>query len=230
MMLPHAPQTESELMQRAENLCGMKLGTLAQNLAITSPVDLRSEKGWVGQLLEIALGATAQSKAEPDFQALQIELKTIPLNAKQQAKESTFVCTVPKISPTAFHDSIVYRKLRRVLWFPIEADNNIPLAERRVGIPLLWSPNIEEEKMLAQDWTELTEMLALGYYEKLSAKYGTYLHIRPKAAHSKIHRADLDPEGNLQMIIPRGFYLRTQFTNRVLGLIHLPLQDGVVTS
>ena len=39
-------------------------------------------------------------------------------------------------------------KLSRVLWVPVEGARHIPLAERRVGSPLLWSPSEEEERLL----------------------------------------------------------------------------------
>ena len=59
------------------------------------PPDLRRDKGWVGQLIEVALGAKAGSKAEQDFAHLGIELKTIPINAQGDPLETTFVSLAP---------------------------------------------------------------------------------------------------------------------------------------
>src|SRR5688500_18797590 len=88
-----APATESELMARARALSGMSLAELARQFGIAVPEAQLRAKGWVGQLLERALGATAGSRAKPDFEALGIELKTLPVDGRGQPKESTFVCT-----------------------------------------------------------------------------------------------------------------------------------------
>ena len=75
-------------------------------------------------------------------------------------------------------------KLARVLWIPVEGDRAIPLAERRVGSPLLWQPNAQEEQQLREDWEELMDMIVLGV-ERITARHGAWLQIRPKAANSK---------------------------------------------
>ncbi len=215
-MIIKAPETETELLQRAQTLAGETLASIAQICKSRIPPDLRQEKGWVGQLLETALGATAGAKAKPDFELIDVELKTIPINIKQLPKESTFVCTVPQRPALTWHESHVWQKLKRVLWLPVEADNKIPLTKRRIGTPILWSPNPQQEAILQQDWHELCEMLILGQYDQLTAKQGTYLHCRPKAAHSRILRKDINQQGETQLIVPRGFYLRTSLTAEVL--------------
>ena len=73
------PSTEQELLARARDLAGKTLGELAWKHGRSVPKDLRRAKGWFGQLIEETLGATAASLAEPDFQQLGIELKTIPI-------------------------------------------------------------------------------------------------------------------------------------------------------
>ena len=216
-MIP-APKSITELLDCANAVAGLTLVELAQRFNLATPHNLSIKKGWAGQLLELALGATAGSKAEPDFQHLNIELKTLPLTADHHAKESTFVCSVTKNMGARFEESVVYQKLQRVLWIPIEADPAIPFTSRRIGAPILWSPTAEQYIILAQDWCELTEMLTLGYYDNISAKFGTYLQLRPKAAHSRILRNHINLEGQLQKIIPRGFYLRTILTNQILNI------------
>ncbi len=52
-------------------------------------------------------------------------------------------------------------KLKRVLWIPVEGERSIPLAKRRVGSSLLWSPNEEEDRQLREDWEELMDMIVL---------------------------------------------------------------------
>ena len=74
-----APETESELFARALDLAGSTLGQLGEKLGIAVPQELLRAKGWFGQALELFLGATARSRAAPDFEALGIELKTLPV-------------------------------------------------------------------------------------------------------------------------------------------------------
>ena len=211
-----APQSEAELLESASSIAGLTVATVAKLCQQHVPENLRTHKGWLGQLMEYALGATAKSKALPDFEAIHVELKTLPLNAQHQPKESTFVCTATPPFAKHWQDSLAWKKLQRVLWVPVEADPTIPLAARRIGQAILWSPSAEQATILEQDWIELTEMLSLGRYAQLTAKHGTYLQCRPKAANSTITRQDIDEQGNHTHIVPRGFYLRTSFTQQII--------------
>ena len=70
--------------------------------------------------------------------------------------------------------------------------------------------------MLRQDWEELMEMIQLGGIEQLSAKMGTVLQIRPKAAHSRVRSRAVGSDGSPIETNPRGFYLRSGFTRAIL--------------
>ncbi|HQW57955.1 MAG TPA: MutH/Sau3AI family endonuclease, partial [Gammaproteobacteria bacterium] len=102
------------------------------------------------------------------------------------------------------------------LWVPVEADPKIPLPDRCIGNAQLWSPDQHTETTLRQDWSELTHMLHLGQIDNLSAKIGTYLQIRPKAAHSRILNPGINEHGEEILINPKGFYLRTSLTQKIL--------------
>lgn len=91
------PQNEVELLQRAKAIAGLSFAELAQELNVHVPPDLKRDKGWVGMLIENALGAKAGSKPEQDFAHLGIELKTIPINAQGYPLETTFVSLAPLI-------------------------------------------------------------------------------------------------------------------------------------
>ena len=58
-VLSAPPENEAELLTRAQALAGYTLSELAQQAGIPTPADLRRDKGWVGMLLEIHLGASA---------------------------------------------------------------------------------------------------------------------------------------------------------------------------
>ncbi len=196
----------------------MSLRQIANEMDIIIPDNQTRAKGWAGQLIEYYLGATAASLPAPDFQHLGIELKTIPINKQGKAKETTFVCTAPMtVSPgVCWENSNVKNKLARVLWVPIEADANIKLENRRIGNGFLWSPDRVQEKILKQDWRELMDMICFGEHDAISTGHGAYLQIRPKAADSRsLVKATLS-SGEPGLTLPRGFYLRTLFTNMLL--------------
>lgn len=213
------PASEAELLARARALAGDSLGELAERLGIAEiPRDLRRDKGWIGELLERELGASAGSLPQPDFPKLGVELKTIPVRADGQPTESTHVCSVPLADSfgMSWDRSPVRRKLRRVLWIPIEAQRAIPVNERRIGNPLLWSPSDPQEQQLKLDWEELMRFIGLGEVDQLSANHGVYLQVRPKAADSRALTPSVGPQGTPAMTLPRGFYLRASFTAEIL--------------
>jgi DNA mismatch repair protein MutH len=215
---PLPPQSEEELMQRAHALAGRCLQEIADELGIAVPQNLRRHKGWVGQLLERALGADAESLPEPDFRAIGVEMKTLPIDRNGKPRESTYVCTVP-LNEGLEADwglSWICRKLSRVLWLPIEAEPDIPLAQRRIGSPLLWSPDEEQTQALQQDWEELGDRIRMGELESITARMGTVLQIRPKAANSRARCHSVGADGEAILTHPRGYYLRPTFTHAIL--------------
>ena len=212
------PESETELLSRCRDLAGKSLGRVAAELNIAVPASRARAKGWAGQLIERYLGASAASQPEPDFLSLGIELKTIPVNRRGRARESTFVCMAPMTDASGLRwsDSTVRRKLNRVLWVPIEADPGILPSHSRTGNAFLWSPSPEQAGILRDDWEELIEMLCFGEFDKVSAKHGKYLQIRPKAASSASLVRTTLADGAAGLTLPRGFYLRTRFTNMLL--------------
>ncbi len=219
-MLPPMPrpQSETELLTRARMLAGETLATLARKAEVAMPKDLRHAKGWVGQLLEWHLGATAGSKPEQDFQELGIELKTLPIDQAGKPLESTFVCVTPLLGITGlrWEESNVRNKLSRVLWIPVEGSRDIPLAARRIATPFIWSPDVAQEAQLRQDWEELMELVALGRIESITAHHGEVLQLRPKGANGQALTSAIGRQGQLIQTRPRGFYLRTLFTQQLL--------------
>ncbi|UNH41636.1 DNA mismatch repair endonuclease MutH [Moellerella wisconsensis] len=216
---PAPPTDQATLMARADALAGYTLGELANYAGLPIPPDLKRDKGWVGMLLEYLLGASAGSKAEQDFANLGIELKTIPIDRTGTPLETTFVCVAPLTgnSGITWENSHVRHKLSCVLWFPIEGERQIPLAERRIASPLLWRPSAIEDQLLKQDWEELMDLIVLGKVETITARHGQVLQIRPKAANSKALTEGIGPEGQPIMTLPRGFYLKKDFTGPLLA-------------
>jgi DNA mismatch repair protein MutH len=208
------------LRVRAAALAGRTVGELAAIAGEPPPPhDQRHAKGLVGRLLEALLGADAGSSSQPDFVALGIELKSIPLDRDGRPLESTFVCTVPLrcMAEQEWEGSPVQRKLQRVLWIPLEGRRDLALGARRIGAPVLWSPSRSEESELRADFELLAGALGRGDAEQLSAHAGRFLQVRPKGANRDSRVTGADEHGAPVTLAPRGFYLRTTFTTRVFG-------------
>lgn len=213
------PQTLEQLLSQAQSIAGLTFGELADELHIPVPPDLKRDKGWVGMLLERALGATAGSKAEQDFSHLGVELKTLPINAEGYPLETTFVSLAPLVqnSGVKWENSHVRHKLSCVLWMPIEGSRHIPLRERHIGAPILWKPTAEQERQLKQDWEELMDLIVLGKLDQITARIGEVMQLRPKGANSRSITKGIGRNGEMIETLPLGFYLRKAFTAGILN-------------
>ncbi len=213
------PQTLEQLLSQAQSIAGLTFGELADELHIPVPPDLKRDKGWVGMLLERALGATAGSKAEQDFSHLGVELKTLPINAEGYPLETTFVSLAPLVqnSGVKWENSHVRHKLSCVLWMPIEGSRHIPLGERHIGAPILWKPTAEQERQLKQDWEELMDLIVLGKLDQITARIGEVMQLRPKGANSRSITKGIGRNGEVIETLPLGFYLRKAFTAGILN-------------
>ena len=219
MHRPAPPSSLEELMKRVEHIAGLTLGEIAQQYCFKTPEHLLREKGWQGQLLEYVLGATAGSKPVPDFEHLGIELKSIPIGFNGKPLETTYVSIVPLTNLTGlvWQNSIVRKKLTHVLWLPILAEKSIQPTDRTIGTGFLWQPNQSQEQQLRRDWEEQMEIIALGNIKEISGHLGEVMQIRPKAAHSKVLTDAIGPNGTTIQTLPRGYYLKTQFTAQILA-------------
>jgi DNA mismatch repair protein MutH len=56
------------------------------------------------------------------------------------------------------------------------------------------------------------DLIVLGQYGKLNARMGEILQVRPKAANSRVLTNATDADGEHSQTLPRGFYMRPQFT------------------
>jgi len=213
-----SPRSSEELLARARSVAGRPLKNIAEQLDRPVPPDLRRAKGWIGQLLESFLGASAGSRAEQDFPHLGIELKSLPVDRSGRPRESTWVCIAPldgSLSGT-WELSWVRRKLSKVLWIPVVGEGTVAPGDRLVGAALLWSPSEEEEEQLRCDFEDLAELIQTGNLAQLDAHRGSALQLRPKAASSRDLTWMLDEDANWVEVNPRGFYLRRSFTTELL--------------
>ncbi len=212
------PRTVKELLNRASALYGKTIGEVAISLNLSVPIDQTKNKGFVGEMIELCLGASAKNLPLPDFKKLGIELKTIPIGENQSPTESTHVCSAVLKPSTRelWTNSRVFKKLKKVLWVPIQSDKTIKLENRIIGGGFLWSPSPEQEIVLRHDWEEHMELIALGKFSELNGERGEYLQIRPKARNSNATASATSESGEQGWALPRGFYLRASFTSQII--------------
>ena len=218
MHKPNPPKNQAILLSRAHAIAGQTVEQIAELYGIAIPNTLRRSKGFIGQMLEYALGANADNQAKPDFQDLNIELKTLPLNNNGHPRESTYVCSIPSNLKNyeTFEHSWLRQKLNHVLWVPVQGEPSIPIHKRLIGTPFLWQPSTAITAVLKKDFDELMEMLSLGKLETLTAHHGNYLQIRPKAANSRVLFSKINSDGYPTYTVPKGFYLKTRFTKMII--------------
>lgn len=206
---------EGALLLRAQGLAGRSLAELARGLRLPVPPDLRGNKGWIGQVVELAMGVAPNSFHGPDFPEAGVELKTIPVTEGGLPTASTWVAVAPLDGSLSrpWEGSLVQQKLASVLWVPVRGRGEP--GSRVVGCPLLWHPSAAEEALLRADWATLTEQVAEGAFARISAREGVALQLRPKAARSGEWVWALDEEGEWVRTTPLGFYLRQRFTRQI---------------
>lgn len=209
---------EAELRARAAALEGRSLGDLAEGVGVSLSGSTVRTKGKAGEVVERALGATGRSGAVPDFPALGVELKTIPVGGDGRPRESTFVCALPlaEADREEWATSWVRRKLSCVLWVPVLTPAGSALEARRIGRPRLWRPTPAQEAVLAADFDAIMGLVGIGRVESLDARTGRWLQARPKAAHARVRTLAYGPDGEPLAALPRGFYLRARFTGAIL--------------
>lgn len=202
------------ILKRAQDLQGQTLYELACALKMALPSDPRHAKGWMGQLLEKALGCEAGSRAGPDFPEHRLELKTIPISRDHRVQESTYITTCPlnvQSLQKPWEETPLAQKLENILWIPL-IDTQLGPLSRQVGLAFIWQLSGPHADQLRQDWQAIHDLLAHSGIEYLSSSLGKFLQIRPKAAHGKKLQACTNTAGEAAQTLPRGFYLRSRFT------------------
>lgn len=218
------PPALEALLAHARALVGVDLAELAESLGLPVPSGRVRTKGWSGQVLEHELGVAAGGGRGPDFAALGVELKTVPVAVGADGEiaplESTAVCQIDPIGIAAesWESSYARRKLARVLFVALEVPAGArSVGERRVAAVCLWSPSPAEEERLREDF----ELFVRGYFrrgraEEITGHLGIALQVRPKGKNAGDDRAGYDAAGNPTRVGRCGFYLRPAFVAGIL--------------
>ena len=209
------------LLAHARALVGAELGALADALGLPVPVGRVRTKGWSGQVIEHELGVAVSGARGPDFEALGIELKTVPVTPALVPLESTAVCQIDPIviAGESWETSYVRAKLARVLFVALEVQPGArSVGDRRVAAVTLWAPDAEEEAALRADFELFVrEYFRRGRAAEITGHLGAALQVRPKGRDSTDLRAAYDADGRPTRIGKSGFYLRPAFVARILA-------------
>ena len=219
---PQTPEAALEaLLAHARALVGVELGELADGLGLPVPVGAAVRtKGWSGQIIERELGVEGGGVRGPDFAALAVELKTVPVDATLAPLESTAVCQIDPvaIAGESWVTSYARRKLARVLFVALEVPPGArSVGDRRVAAVRLWSPSAADEAVLRADF----ELFARDYFRRgraaeITGHLGRALQVRPKARNAADQRAAYDGDGRPVRVGKIGFYLRPAFVAAIL--------------
>ena len=212
------------LMAHARALVGADLAELAEELGLPVPPGAVRTKGWAGQVLEHELGVTVGGQRGPDFAALGIELKTVPVGADLAPRESTAVCQIDPIAIAAesWETSYVRSKLQRVLFMALEDLRDRggaagSVGDRRVIAARLWSPTPEDERALRADFELFVrDYFRRGRTDEITGHLGAVLQVRPKGRNAADRRAGYDAQGRPAQVGKCGFYLRPGFVGAIL--------------
>lgn len=212
------PDSIDILLQRAHQIAGKTIGQLVAESKQPVPDNLTQKKGWQGQFIESVLGASAGNLSEPDFPLIGVELKTLPIDFSGKVLESTYVCVVNLNSSQIqnWQQSTAYKKLNHVLWVPIAKKPDDLLIHSTIATPFLWQASQQELCLLQKDWEDAMDLVNLGKFDQLNARAGEILQVRPKAAHSRVTTKVIGKQGEPIETLPRGFYLRSSFTQKLL--------------
>jgi DNA mismatch repair protein MutH len=213
-------ETLDALLAHARALVGVELSELADTLGLPVPVGRLRTKGWSGQVIEHELGVAVGGVRGPDFAALGVELKTVPVRESLEPLESTAVCQIDPvaIAGESWESSYVREKLARVLFVALAVPGGArSVGERRVAAVRLWSPDADEAQALRADF----ELFVRGYYRQgraaeITGHLGGVLQVRPKGRDADDLRDAYDAAGNPARVGKHGFYLRPAFVARIL--------------
>src|SRR5450432_2834692 len=213
-------RTLEALLAHARALVGVELGELADGLGLPVPAGLVRTKGWSGQIIEHELGVAPGGTRGPDFAALGVELKTVPVTPTLVPLESTAVCQIDPVAIAAesWEVSYVRAKLARVLFVALEVPAGArSVGERRVAAVRLWSPDAQQERLLRADF----ELFVRGFFRRgraddITGHLGAVLQVRPKGRNAADTRDGYDAAGHATRVGKCGFYLRPGFVAAIL--------------
>lgn len=195
-----------EAKQKISKLVGQDLRKLANELEVTVFKNGKTNKGWVGHVIERYLGLPLNSSRAPNFGSW--ELKVVSLkylkNGKLTIKETMAITMIDEynIVRTEFEDSHLLNKMKKILipariW---ESQNEEKTILHSVIDFDLDDPTVYQQ--VKADYELVRQTIKTKGFSALTGKMGVYVQPRTKGAgHGSTSRA---------------FYARTTFLKKIV--------------
>ncbi len=98
----------------------------------------------------------------------------------------------------------------------INAQRDQDFKDRKVLGYFFYTPSEDDLATLKSDYKELYELVKTGNIDKVNARIGHIIQMRPKGANGKALTQCIGPDGSIIMTRPRGFYIRRSFTTELV--------------
>lgn len=131
------------------------------------------------------------SDAEPDFKAVETELKTTPLKLKKNgsysAKERLVISMINymNVVDETWETSSLQKKLHKLLLIAYQYDKDLNPVDYLIKLVELWGIPPEDVPTFKRDWDIVVNKIRAGHAHELSGSDTLYLEAATKAATSK---------------------------------------------
>lgn len=228
--LPYDSSNEGSLLAHAKLLEGKTLrqvitGRLPkpEAQALIASLSGNAGRGRFGQAVELGhFQYKPDSNAEPDFGDM--ELKCTPLIRKDDtllSKERIVICKInfggdnqsriPCILEETFETSHAWLKLRRILLIFYEHLDAQAL-DLPVRLAAIWSPSLEERRLMKEDWERIQGMVSEGRAHEISEGMSLLLGACTKASDSTVRTPQAKSDEPAK---PRAFALKQSFAQTI---------------
>jgi DNA mismatch repair protein MutH len=211
-------KNKESIISYAKNLEGK---SISEKFKVGEPNQKYEAKGYFGQLVErIYFGIENNSRPEPDFLDVGMELKTSPLkmNGKNRflSKERLVlgIINYPDLPNQEFESSDFWRKNSSLLLiFYLYEKEKIPF-DFIIKIVGEWGFASDDFEIIKKDWLHIKNMVNEGRAHELSEGQTYYLGACTKGANSKSLREQ--PKSKV-MAMQRAFSFKQGYVNHIIA-------------
>lgn len=211
-------KSKEELLEKAKACIGIPFREIEQNPVYKNP----KNKGGIGNMIqECWFGRPANSRPEPDFEEVGVELKVTPFlynkNKKATAKERLVLNIINYMEEykTTFETSHFWMKNKSLLLMHYEYIKNVSKDDYKIVSAILFEYPKEDLIIIKQDWEKIIQKIKDGKAHELSEGDTLYLGACRKGAGGK---KDLrtQPFSNI-MANQRAYSLKQSYMTYILN-------------
>ncbi|QQG46936.1 MAG: hypothetical protein HYZ30_00645 [Candidatus Azosocius agrarius] len=204
----------NDLIMKCNDISYKTLKTIVNKINVDNCSML--SRGYVGQVVERFFNNQNGNKSQCDFLNLGIELKTLPLNVKNEPLNPIFICSLsPNLRSLEWKYSNLYNKIKHILWVPYYKFNNCDIFSYKFLKPFFFKINLSQEIVIKADWYNLMNLFYSGNFNNFKF-VGKYIQI---LSHSK-NKFDtiniFNKFGKKEIIIRKAFYFRKIFIKQLI--------------